>query len=84
MQCRKNITVEDSLKRTNMANFINVYKYILPILYVTKMTQNKNYSTNAILQHGRIVDNNCCVVFPTSWYKWKVPTTYLAIRTKNN
>ena len=84
MQCRKNITVEDSLKRTNMANFINIYKYILPILYVTKMTQNKNYSINLILQHGRIVDNNCCVVFPASWYKWKVPTTYLAIRTKNN
>ena len=58
------------------------------------MTQNKNDSINAILQHGRIVDKSCCVVFPTSGLpylilcprqcKWKVVTTYLAIRTKDN
>ena len=58
------------------------------------MTQNKNDSINSILQHGRVVDNNCCVVFPTSRFsylilcprqcKWKVATTYLAIRTKIN
>ena len=30
------------------------------------MTQNKNVSINSILQNGRVVDNNCCVVFPTS------------------
>ena len=58
------------------------------------MTQNKNDSINSILQHGRVVDKNCCVVFPTSGFpclilclrqcKWKVGTTYLAIRTKNN
>ena len=28
------------------------------------MTQNKNDSINSILQHGRVVDNNC-VVFRT-------------------
>ena len=66
----------------------------IPILYVTRMTQNKNDSINSILQHGRVADNNCCVVFPTSRLpylilcprqcKWKVATTYLAIRTKNN
>ena len=58
------------------------------------MTQNKNDSINSILQHGRVVYKNCCVVFPTSGFpyltlrpkqcKWKVATAYLAIRTKNN
>ena len=58
------------------------------------MTQNKNDSINSILQLGRVVDKNCCVLFPTSRFpyltlssrqcKWKVATTYLAIRTKNN
>ena len=42
---------------------MQIYK---PTLYVTKMTQNKNDSVNSILQHGCVVDNNCCVVFPTS------------------
>ena len=66
----------------------------IPTLYVTRMTQNKNDSINSILQHGRVVDKNCCVVFPTSGfpylilcprqYKWKVGTTYLTIRTKSN
>ena len=95
MQCRKNITVKDNKKRVNVANFINIYIQIyIPILNVTRMTQNKNDSINSILQHGRVVDKNCCVVFPTSGFpylilcprqcKWKVATTYLAIRTKNN
>ena len=58
------------------------------------MTQNKNDSINSILQYDRVVDKNCCVVFPTSEFpyfnlcprqcKWTVATTYLAIRTKNN
>ena len=58
------------------------------------MTQNKNDSINSILQHGRVVEKNRCVVFPTSGFpyltlyprkcKWKIATTYLAIRTKNN
>ena len=30
------------------------------------MTQNKNDSINSILQHGRVVGNNRCVVIPTS------------------
>ena len=56
-----------------------------------RMTENKNDSINSILQHGRNVDKNCCAVFPTSGFpylilcprqcKWKVATTYLAIRT---
>ena len=69
-----------------MANFINIYIQIyLPILYVTRMTQNKNDSINSILQHGCVVDKNCCVVFPTSGFpylilcprqcKWTVTTT---------
>ena len=54
------------------------------------MTQNKNDSINSILQHGPVVDKNCCVVFLTSGFsylilcprqcKWKVATTYLAIK----
>ena len=58
------------------------------------MTENKNNSINSILQHGRVVDKIFCVVFPTSGFpystlcprqcKWKVATTYLATRAKNN
>ena len=48
MQCSKIITVEDNKKRMNITNFINIYTNIyIPILYVTKMTQNKNYSINS-------------------------------------
>ena len=64
------------------------------MLYVTRMTQNKNDSIKSKLQHGRVVGNNCCIVFPTSRfpyfilcprsYKWKAATTYLAIRTESN
>ena len=47
MQCRKNITVEDNKKGMNIANFINIYTNIyIPILYVARMTQNKNNSIN--------------------------------------
>ena len=71
IQCRKNITVEDNRKRMNIANFINIDTNIyIPILYVTRMTQNKNDSINSILQHGRVVDKNCCVVFPTSEFPY--------------
>ena len=55
------------------------------------MTQNKSDSINSILQHGRVVDKNCCVVFSTSGFpystlcprqwKWNVATTYLALTT---
>ena len=63
MQCRKNITVEDNKKRINIANFINIYIDIyIPILYVTRMTQNKNDSINSILQHGGAVASICIVV----------------------
>ena len=64
------------------------------ILYVTKMTQNKNDSIKSILQHGRVVDKICFEVFPTSRFpyltlcprncEWKVATIYLAITTRNN
>ena len=72
MQCRKNITVEDNKKRMNTANFRNIYIYTnyMPILYVARMTQNKNDLINSILQHGRVVDNNCCAVFPTSRFPY--------------
>ena len=74
MQCRKNITVEDNKKRMNIGNLIIIYIQIyIPILYMTRMTQNKNDSINSILQHGRVVDNNCCVVFPTSRFTYLIP-----------
>ena len=73
MKCRKSITVEDNKKRMNIANFISIYIQIYkPILYVTRMTQNKNDLINSILQHGRLVDNNCCVVFPTSRFPYLI------------
>ena len=78
MQCRKNITVEDK-KKMNIANFITLYIYIyiyiqmyIPVLYVTRMTQDKNDLTNSILQHDRVVNNNCCVVFPTSRFPYLI------------
>ena len=37
----------------------------IPTLCVTRMTQNKNDPISSIVQHGRFVDKNCCVVFPT-------------------
>ena len=42
------------------------------ILHMTRMTQNKNDSINSILRHGRVVDNNCCVVFPTSRFPYLI------------
>ena len=47
----------------NIANFINIYIYVyiyiytqiyIPIVYVTRMTQNKNDSIYSILQHGHV------------------------------
>ena len=73
MQCRKNITVADNKKRMNIANFINIYTNIYTyIICDERMTQNKNDSINAILQHGRVVDNNCSVVFPTTRFPYLI------------
>ena len=48
MQCRKNIIVEDNKKRMNITNLINIYiQMYIPILHVTKMTQNENDSINS-------------------------------------
>ena len=45
----------------------------MPILYATRMTQKKkNDSINSILQHGHVVDNNCCVIFPTSSFRYLI------------
>ena len=66
MQRRKSNTVEDNTKGMNTANFLIYMQVYMLVLYVARMTQNKNDSTNSILQQGRVVDNNCCVVFPTS------------------
>ena len=74
---QRNITFEDNEKRMNIANFINIYINIyiyiyIPILYVTRMTQNKNDSINLILQHGSAVEKNCCVVFPTAGFSYLI------------
>ena len=53
MKFRKSMTVEDSKKRMNIANFINIYTNIITTSYVMRITQNKNDSINSILQHGR-------------------------------
>ena len=42
------------------------------MLYIMRMTQNKSDSIKSILQHGRVVDKNCCVVFPTSGYSYLI------------
>ena len=55
----------------NIANFIYMQIYI-PTLYVMRMTQNKNDSINSLLQHGHVVDNDCCVVFPTSKFSYLI------------
>ena len=74
MQCRKYITVEDDKERMNIVNFINIYINIyineMYKIIFTRMTQNKNDSINSLLQHGRVVDNNCGVVFPTSRFPY--------------
>ena len=72
MQCRKNITVEDNKKIMNIVNFTNMYKIYIPVLYVMLMTQNKNDSINSILQHGLVVDKNCCVSFPTLGFPYLI------------
>ena len=70
---QKKITVEYNKERMNIANFISVYIQIyVPILYVTRITQNKNDSVNSILQHGRVVDSNYCVVFHTSRFPYLI------------
>ena len=65
---------------------MQIYK---SILFMTRMAQNKNDSINLILQHGRVVDKTCCVVFPTLRFPLSqtvqmVAITYLAIRAKSN
>ena len=42
------------------------------MLYITRMTQNKNDSINSILQCGRVVDRNCCVLFLASGFPYLI------------
>ena len=49
-QCIKTITIEDNKKRMNITNFINNIQIYIPILYVTKMTQNKNDNKLVLFQ----------------------------------
>ena len=64
------------------------------MLYVTRVTQNKNHLKNSLLQYGCVLDKNCCVVFLASGFlylilcpsqcKEKVAVAYLVRMTKNN
>ena len=45
----KALQLKITKKRMNIANFINIYTNMLPILYVTRMTQNKNDSTITVV-----------------------------------
>ena len=57
------------------------------MLHVTRLTHDQNDSINSILQYGRVVGKDCCVVFSASEFpylilcprlcKGKVATTYL-------
>ena len=69
IQCRKSISVELNKKRKNITLQIYLQIYI-PILYMTRMTQNKNDSIKSILQHGDVVEKNCYIVFPTSGFPY--------------
>ena len=35
-------------------------------------TQNKNDSINSILQHGHVVEKNCCVLFLASGFPYLI------------
>ena len=37
-----------------------------------RITQNEDDSINSILQHGRNLDKNCCVLFPTSRFRYLI------------
>ena len=62
----------------------------IPMLYVTRVTKNKNDSINSILQYGSVLEKDCCVVFCASGFsylilcprqcKGKVANTYLGLR----
>ena len=65
---KKTLQFKITKTRMNIANLINIYANNILILYGTRMTQNKNDSMKLILQHGRVVDKNCCVPFPTSGF----------------
>ena len=75
MQCRKNIAVEDYKKRMSIANFINIYANIYAYIICDEndsKKKKKNDLINSILQHGHVVDNNCCVIFPTSSFRYLI------------
>ena len=61
-----------SVSNVPYSNVLYVPILGIPILYVTRMTQNKNDSINSVPQHGCVVDNNCCVVFPTSKFPYLI------------
>ena len=79
-----NLIKKETLAQVFSCEFCEIFKYtsfyrtplvaaleiFTPILYLTIITQNKNDSVNSILQHGHVVDKNCCVVFPVSRFPY--------------
>ena len=67
MQCTKNITVEDNKKGMNITNFINIYTNIYTyIIYDENDSKKKNNSISSC------IDNDCCVLFPTSRFPYLI------------
>ena len=70
---KKTLQLKITKNKINIANFINIYIQIyIAILYVTRMTPNKNDSINSKLQHGRVVGDSCRVVFPNSRFSYLI------------
>ena len=61
----------------NIANFKNIYTNIHSYIICgekdsKKKKKKKNDSINSLLQHGRVANNNCCVVFPASRFPYLI------------
>ena len=79
---RDKLRKKKQLAKMSIADYIN-----MPMLYMTRLTQNQNDSINSILQYGRVIRKYWCVVFFASGFpylilrlrqwKGKVATTYL-------
>ena len=75
LACNAEKTLQLKITKKKKNEYNQLYKYIqkyMLILYATRMTQNKTEPINSMLQHGRVLDNNCCVVFPTSRFPYLI------------
>ena len=42
------------------------------MLHATRLTQNQNDSINSILQYGRVVEQDCCVIFSAAGFPYLI------------